>query len=91
MEDRTSRDPNKLPPVVRLLLDRTTRSFVTSKVVVSIWYVLGLVELFIIRGDGAWAFRHWNRDYAFFTRDDEVTKISPICAIEPVFQLLIKR
>ena len=58
---------------------------------VLILYGLDLVELIIVRGDGAWTFVRWNRDYALFAFDDEVTRVPPVCAIKPVFQLLIKR
>ena len=70
------------------------RSLVTSGVIVPILYRLDLVEPIIIRGDDVWTFGHWDflmRDYALFACNDEVTKVSPVCAVEPVFQLLIKR
>ena len=94
MEDRTSWNPDKFSPVVGLFLDRTTCGFVTSEVVVPILYRLGFVQLVVHGGDGFRALGagvHWNCDFAFFTCNNEVTKVSPICTVESVFQLLVKR
>jgi hypothetical protein len=92
MEDRTSGNPNELPPIFGLLLDRSTRTLVTSEVVVPILYGLRFVKLLtlgdFVRRFGAGG--RWNRDYALFTCDDEVTKVSSVCTVEPVFQSLIK-
>jgi len=65
-----------------------------GEVVVPLLHGLGVIGLAILGGDGVWACGagiSWNRDFAFFTRGDEMTEVSPVRAVEAVFQLLIKR
>lgn len=87
MENRTSGNPDYLPPILILLL---VRDLVTSEVIVLLLNGLGVIE-FIGLGDGMRAALRWIRDFAFFTRDDEMTKILSFCTVEPVFQSLMKR
>lgn len=94
MEDRTSWDPDELPPIFGSLLDRIARILIVGEVVVPLLHGLGFIVLVILGGDGVWAFGagcRWDRDFAFFTRGDEVTKVSSVRTVEPVFQSLIER
>lgn len=84
MEDRTSGDPDNLPPIVILLL---VCDLVTSDVVVLLLNGFGVIGF----RDGMWMPVRWDRDSALSTRDDEMTKVLPFCTIEPVFQSLKKR
>ena len=86
MEDRTSGNPDNLPPVLILLL---VRDLVTSEVIILLLIGLRVIEL-IGLGDGMWAPVRWNGDFAFFTRDDKVAKVSPVNTIELVFLSLNK-
>jgi len=94
MEDRTSWNPDELPLIFRALQDRDVLIFIMSKVVVSFLHGFGVIGFIILRGDGVWAFGaggSWDRDLAFFTRGDEMAKVSSVCTVEPVFQSLTKR
>ena len=94
VEDRASWNSDKFPPNFRLLLNRIVPGFVASEIVVPILYGFGFVE-FIVLGDGCartfGAGVRWNRDFAFFTCGDEVTKVSSVCTVELIFQSLIGR
>jgi hypothetical protein len=87
MENRTSWDPDKLPPILVLIWSRS----VACVVVVLFLNGHRICELFGIGGDGVGMSVRWNRDYTFFTCDDEVTKVSPVYAVESIFLPLIKR
>jgi len=94
MEDCTSWNPDEFLPIFGALYNRIVRSFVMGKIVVPLFHGVGVVGFVILRCDGVWAFgpvTSWNSDFAFFTRGDEVTKVSPVCTIEPVFQSLVKK
>jgi len=94
MEDRTSWNPDEFPSVFRALQDRVVLIFIMSKVEISLLHGFGILGLVVVRGDGVWALgarTGWNRDFAFFTCGDEMTKISPVRTVKPVFQSLIKR
>ena len=93
MEDRTSWNSGEFPSIFRALQDRVVLIFIMSKIEVSLLNGFGIVVFVILRGDGVWAFRAGtvrNRDFAFFTRGDEMTKVSPVRTVEPIFQSLIK-
>ena len=65
-----------------------------GKIVVSLLHGLGVVGFVIVSGDGVWVFgagTSWNSDLSFFTCGDEVTKVSPVCTVEAVFQSLTNR
>ena len=83
MEDRAHGNPNKLPPII-LFLNAGIEHGPVASVVVVLWDRFGYGELIDLGGDGL-RDAGWNRDIAFFTRDDKVTKVSPVCAIETVF------
>ena len=83
MENRTRGNPNKLPPILLFLDARIEHGPVTG-VVVILWNRLGYGEFVDLGGDGL-RDAGWNRHIAFFTRDDEVTKVSPVRTIEAVF------
>ena len=91
MKDCTSGNPDKLPPLFGLLVDRIARGLVTGQVVVPFLYGLGFGKLIVVGGDAVYAVVRWNRDFAFFTCDDEVTEVPPVCTVETVLQSLIKR
>lgn len=76
MEDRTGGNPDKLPLILLLVVG----SPVTCVVVV---LFLNSHRIINLLGIGMPTF--WNRDYALFTREDEVPKVSPVYTIEPVF------
>lgn len=87
MEDRTSGNPDKLSPVLILIVGGS----VTCVVVVLFLDGHRVLELIGIGSYGEWMAVRWNCDHAFLACDDEVTKVSPIYTVEAVFLSLIKK
>ena len=90
MEDCTSGDPDKLPPVFGFLLRGIIRNFIMSVVVVSFLYGHGFFEFVMFGGNFVPIFAR-NRDFAFFTCDDETAKVSSVRTVETVFQSLMMK
>jgi hypothetical protein len=91
MEDRTSGNPDKFLSIFGLILDRIVRGFVTGEVVVPFLHGHGFLKLIIVGGDEVCTLARWNRNFAFFACDDEMTKVSSVCTVELVFQSLVRK
>ena len=87
MEHRTSRNSDKLPSILILIL---FREFVASVVIVLFLNRLGFVGLIDVGGDGFRMSGRLDSDLTFITSNDEVTKVPPVLAVKPVFQPLIR-
>jgi hypothetical protein len=88
MKDRTSRNPDELPLILILLGGRIVCGPVPSVVVVLLDRIAH--GEFIGLGDKRRRGASGKRHVAFLGRDDEVTEVSPVRAVETVFQSLKK-
>ena len=89
VEDRAGGNPGKLLPIFGLVTGRLVCEFVMREVVVPLLNGHRFVELITVNEVVSRSIR-WNRNFAFFACDDEVTKVSSVCTVETVFQSLTK-